>query len=117
MSTKNKAPHGQPWKCDELGITTWANGTDPMDEVRATLAVMPGAPENLRLAASEVHLMMSVARSIALSLYGGEWDEFVVDVYDRLKDMRDDFDHADGPGDKNPLGEHLHGTNDVRSHD
>jgi hypothetical protein len=116
MSTKNKAPQGQPWKTDELGITTWAKGTDPMDEVRLTLAVMPGASENLRVAASEVHLAMSVARSIALSLFGGEWDEFVVDIYDRLKDMRDDFDHADADVTKDAK-EHLHGTNDVRSHD
>lgn len=93
MSTKNKAPTGQPWKCDELGVVTWAKGTDPMVEVREA----PHVPENLRLAADQAHLGLSLARSISVSLFGQDWDEYVLDVYDRIKDLKDDFDNADDP--------------------
>jgi len=96
MSTKHKAPQGQPWKTDELGIVTWAKGTDPYDEIAPALAVMQ-APTNLQLAVSQLHINLCLARSVALSVFGTEWDEYVLDVYDRLKDLKDDFDHADDP--------------------
>lgn len=97
MSTKQKAPSGQPWKIDELGIITWAKGTDPIEEAKVALDIMPGIPENLPLALNQTHLLMALARTIALSLFGNEWDAHVIDVYDRLKDMKDDFDHANDP--------------------
>jgi hypothetical protein len=93
MSTKNKAPSGQPWKVDELGVVTWATGTDPMVEVRESMPRM--IDQNGQLAVERVHVTLSLARSVAVSLFGADWPDYVLDVYDRIKDVRDDFDHAD----------------------
>jgi hypothetical protein len=105
MSTKNKAPSGQPWRVDELGVITWAPDTDPMVEVvqamRPSLEGNVTVPAKLALDAStqlavrQVHVTLGLARSIAVSLFGTEWGDYVMDVYDRIKDARDDFDHAD----------------------
>ena len=39
-----------------------------------------------------VHADLTTARAIALSIFGTEWKDFAMDVYDRLQTAKDEVD-------------------------
>ena len=95
MSTKQKTPLGNPkFSVDGFGVITWTEGQDPFGFAMSALQTAQ-APEDLKEAATQVHADMTTARAIAVSLFGTEWRDFVMDVYDRLQTAMDDDDEDD----------------------
>ena len=70
MTTEKKRGHDVR-SIDGFGVIEWDEGKDP---------VGAGADP----AAMTLHGDLKTARAIAISLFGGEWRDFVMDVYDRL---------------------------------
>lgn len=80
---------------DGFGVITWSDGKDPFKKaVEVIDSVPPNAAkaefDEVRDAAILVHGSLEVARSIAVSLFGPEWRDFVMDVYDRLQSTLED---------------------------
>jgi hypothetical protein len=92
----SKAEGGRLYDLDSLDVVRWRNGKDHVREICEEL-VLAQAPENLLLAILDLHRNMRAAQAIAVNLFGTEWPDYVVDMYDRLKDLKDDFDNADEP--------------------
>jgi len=90
MSTKQKNPLSNPkFSVDGFGVITWSEGQDPFVFALTALEVTE-APEETKTAATLVHADLATARSIAVSLFGTEWRDFVMDVYDRLQTALED---------------------------
>jgi hypothetical protein len=91
MSTK---PVDRGFTIDGFGVITWNAGKDPFKKAVDVIDSVPANPakaefDEMRDAAIVVHAGMEVARSIAVSLFGTEWRDFVMDVYDRLQTTLD----------------------------
>jgi hypothetical protein len=67
----------------QFGIIVWPEGQDP---IVATTEMLEDAeaPDALQTATVHLHVDLVVARGIAVSLFGPDWRDFVMDVYDRL---------------------------------
>ena len=74
-----------------FGVIAWAEGEDPFGKALVVLENVE-APELLKEAAVLVHADLTTARAIALSIFGTEWKDFAMDVYDRLQTAKDEVD-------------------------
>ncbi len=99
MSTKQKAPLSNPkFTIDNLGIVTWSEGQDPFDHVLSTLETTQD-PDKVKETATTMHSKLTVARGIAVSLFGDDWDDYVFAIYDRLVGSKDPVDPSDSQED------------------
>jgi hypothetical protein len=103
MSTKQKASVvDRGFAVDGFGVITWGDGKDPFKKSIEVIDSVPPNPaksefDEVRDAAILVHANLEIARSIAVSLFGTEWRDFVMDIYDRLQSTLED-EIEDEPG-------------------
>jgi hypothetical protein len=91
------------------GIPVWPDGQDP---IIGTMEMLEDAEasDTLRAATANLHADLVVARGIAVSIFGQNWREFVMNVYDQLQEEKgfvhveetDDEDAPDCTCHKNP---------------
>lgn len=77
-----------------FGIVAWGEGQDPFP-VHLEVLKSTAAPETLQESATLTHADLTTARAIAISLFGLEWKDFVMDVYDRLRDRVEELEEGD----------------------
>lgn len=82
-----------------FGIIGWHDGEDPFAQHLEVLKGLTPTEGEAALGeyvetASLVHADMTTARAIAISLFGAEWKDFVMDVYDRLQTEREEEEDA-----------------------
>jgi len=84
------------WREDEFGVLTWAgymlddryvpSGHEPFARLLDGADASSSLPDGVRDAAVHVHDQLQIARSIAVSMFGKQWREHVMAVYDRMQD-------------------------------
>jgi len=73
------------WRAQLEGSALHHNWHDPFEVMLRRLNQATSTPAYIKDSAIHVHDTLLLAQSIAVSLFGWDWKEHVMDVYDRIQ--------------------------------